>query len=150
MPGASIRQQIITALDTRLKTILTSGGYNTNAGKQVFEYREYNFEVDELPALIYRDEDSQNIDSYEYHRHKLFIKIEAVVVGTTAAADIRKLIADVITAIGTDLTWGGLAEDTLPESEPINIVHESRKVAGATIGITIDYRTGLWNPHTQG
>src|SRR3990170_3357246 len=68
----SIRQQIMTAIDTRLKLITITNGYETNAGNNVYEFWDIALEDDELPAIIWRDgaEDSdllvnttQDIDS---------------------------------------------------------------------------------------
>src|SRR3990170_6560821 len=39
----SKRQQIVSALDTRLKTILTTGGYETNLGNNVKWWRQEPF-----------------------------------------------------------------------------------------------------------
>ena len=145
----SKRQQIVDAIDARLKTITTANGYNTDAGNNVFEWRSYPLdENSELPALVYRDtEEIESLAVGGYQLHTLTIEIEGYVVGANAARDLRALIADVIKAIGTDLTWGGLAEDTRPVEESIEIDQEERKIAGAVIRIEIDYRTQAFDPY---
>lgn len=143
----SKRQQIVTAIDARLKTILISNGYETNVGNNVYEWWSMPLIESELPGLIYRDTQEIEALSIGYHIHTLTIEIDAFVVGSNSPSDLRKLIADVIISIGVDETWGELAEDTRPVEETIQIEQEERKIAAVKIKIEIDYRTGIFNPY---
>ncbi len=51
--------------------------------------------------------------------------VEIKILGNTSslATDIRKRLADVVKAVSVDLTWGGLAEDTMIIE--INALHPS-------------------------
>src|SRR3989304_4120460 len=96
----SIRQQIMTAIDTRLKLITVTNGYETNAGNNVYEFWDVALEDDELPAIIWRDgaEDSDLLVNTTQDR-TLTIELTLQALGLTAPAILRKLIADVEKAI---------------------------------------------------
>ena len=51
----TIRESIMSALDARLKTITVLNGYASDAGDNVFDWREDPLQDDELDALEYRD-----------------------------------------------------------------------------------------------
>lgn len=51
MSTTTIAQQVLAALASRLATIKKDDGFNTNAGKNVFQGRLYLDEDDDLPAL---------------------------------------------------------------------------------------------------
>ena len=144
----SKRQQIVTAIDTRLKLITITNGYETNAGNNVYEWRSSAMIESELPGLIYRDTQETEALSIGYQVHTLTIEIEGYVVGNAAPANLRKLIADVIKAIGVDSLWSALAEDTRSVEETIQVEQEERRIAGTRIKIEVDYRTGIFNPYT--
>src|SRR4030067_3246140 len=109
----SIRQQIINAVDTRLKTIKIINGYETDAGLNVFHYKENPFEQDKFLCIEYRDVNDYPEDlSFGLFLHTITLEIRAYANGITIDKTARKLKADIEKAINTDLTWGGLAEDT--------------------------------------
>ncbi len=145
---ANTRQSIIDTIDTQLKTILTANGYDTDLGSNVFEWRQVPLQASELPALIYRDAMSETeIIVLDKHTHKLTLEVEVktepgAIDGTLA----RKMIADVVKAIGVDHTWGALAIKTDPLNSEI-IFDEGGKekiISGAIINFEIMYRTDLW------
>lgn len=149
----SRRQDIITALDTRLKGILKTEGYQTDMGKNVREW--YAFPVNEAPdtdSLLYEDPSCARVEPYEYddnvqsyHYKRLTVHIYIVTSGSTAPAALRVRIADVLKAIGTDVTWGGLALDTELEGDDSEVVHEKKKIGGTRITISIDYKVERWD-----
>jgi len=145
----SIRQQIIDAVDTRLKTILVSNGYETDVGKYVDEWRAYPQELAKLPALVYRDSNATSESTFGTHVHDLRVEIEVTASGATAPKTIRKMAADVTKAVATDLTWGGLAEDTRIEAQPqdIQIEQESKRIASTLLAFNVVYRTERFNPY---
>jgi hypothetical protein len=146
----SIRQQIITAVDTRLKTITTVNGYNTNLGNNIFEWRDAPLQESELPGAVYRDLQQTTVMAVGYHEHALALEILILLSGTEAATTIRKLIADVIKCVGTDRTWGTLAEDTLPVSdEEIAIEHAGKKIGGISLKFIIQYVTKPFDPYNS-
>lgn len=148
----SKRQQILTLIDARLKLILTAGGYLTNAGAHVYPWLSRPVSTSNLLALAYRDtqENSEALTSgaIGYHRHQLTIEVEVLVAaGATTMETMRQVLADVITAIGTDPHWGGLAEYTQPGFNRIDIDQENKVVGGALITFAIIYSTKAWNPY---
>ena len=143
----NIRQQIIDALDARLKTILTTGDYNTNAGAHVFDWLDRDLADSELDAIIYRDKTNEiTPETIQNYSNKVTVEIEAK---TKQAADtaqqIRKIIEDIYQAIGTDDRWGGLAIDTQPVSEEIDIQQADKIAGSAKLTIAIEYEKEKWS-----
>lgn len=147
----SIRQQIMTAIDTRLKTILVSGGYETNAGNNIYEFWDIALEEDELPAIIWRDgaEDTELLVSTTQDR-RLTVELIMQAVGTTAPTTLRKMIADVEKAMLVDNTWGSLAIFTSPLdiTDVFEVDHKERRIGACRAKFTVLYRTGYLNSYT--
>lgn len=143
----SIRQQIITALDTRLRTITIANGYKTNAGAHVFDWLDRDLADTELDAIVYRDpanEISQETFSQVDNRVRVEIEVKTKSASTTAA-QVRKLIEDVYKAIGIDETFGGLAHEAQPVSENIDIQQADKIMGSATVVIEIYYVSTKWS-----
>jgi N-acetylglucosamine-6-phosphate deacetylase len=146
--ATSIRQQIMTAVDARLKTVTTDNGYNTNLGASVHEWRETALEIAELPGVIYRDISQTTVIAVGYHVHNLVLELDIFVSGASAPALLRQCIADAITAVGTDRQWSTLAEDTLPvNDENIAIEHEGKRIGGVRLRFVIQYCTQPFDPY---
>ena len=148
----SVRQNIITALDTRLKTIKTSNGYNTNIGERVYEWRAIDIEKETLDCISYQDPSSELIAPFEendnadetYHYKKLTVHIYMLTSGTTANAKLRLMIEDILTAIGTDTTFSNTAGKTTLEGDTTEIEQDNKKYGGTRITILIEYKTLAW------
>lgn len=151
----SIRQRILTALDTRLKTIRTSAGYETELGLNVYEWRVIDLQEMELPGLIWKDyavgaaEPVTMIMGDESLTEQIMdiditIKVQD---GQDTASTIRKAIADVQKAIGTDETWGGLALMTSDNGNETERDQEDRITGSVTMRISITYHTTRWNAY---
>lgn len=150
MATKSIRQQIIDEIDKRLKTIRVSAGYETEAGKYVFEWRDRPMEEGELPGIIYRDlSDPITTDSKTTHIHNLNLEVELFASGSDVPTTIRKMIADVNKAIGTDERWGALAIETIPDSEDMVTEEGSKRLMSAIVRVNISFHTGYFKPYTQ-
>lgn len=147
----SIRQRIMTAIDIRLKTILISGGYETNAGSNVYEFWDIALQDDEVPAIIWRDgaENAELLVSTTQDR-TLTVELTYHAVGATAPATLRKVIADVEKAILVDYTWGGLAIFTSPVDivDTFDMEHQERRVGACRARFTVLYRTGYLNSYS--
>ena len=141
----SIRQQIINAVDARLKTIKIANGYNYDLGNNVFEWRDAPLSDSNLPALIYRDL-SCDTEYLETHRHKIHIEVELVIKDTLASA-VRKMIADVLKAIGVDPQWSNLAINTHPEGDEMQVKQSEKIIGGASVKFAIEFRTKEWDPY---
>jgi hypothetical protein len=146
----TIRQQIITSVDARFKTVLVTNGYQTDVGANVFDWRAEALEEGDLPALIYRDTvcstEISNISSYT---HKMTVEIIAVVANDTPMAIIRNIIADLDKAIGVDDRWGGLAILTERTGDESWIEIDDKKYAGCRVTVVITFRTLGWNDYVQ-
>lgn len=146
----SIRQQIISSVDTRFKTILTTNGYQTDIGANVFDWRAEALEDSNLPALIYRDiQCSTEISNISSYTHKMTVEAIAVVANDTPVAIIRQIIADIDEAIGVDDRWGNLAVLTERISDESGIEIDDKKYAGCRITMVITFRTLGWNDYVQ-
>lgn len=154
-------QNIVTAVDTQMKTILTTNGYQTNLGQHVVVWRAAPIEEGETSFLNIRDlwevkaddviKGSNNLDNWF-----LVFELEIVAApGSTTPETVRKGVADVHKAIGAAAAtkWGitgtngaGLVETYLgvPEGlQPavkINVEHAERKISGAAIYFFVHYR----------
>ena len=147
----SMRQQICTAIDTRLKTILVSGGYETNAGSNVYEFWDIALEEDELPGIIWRDgtEESEMLVTSTQDR-RVNIDLTLMASGATAPSILRKMIADIEKAINVDYTWGGLAIFTNAVNiiDTFQVEHKDRRIGACRARFTILYRTGYLDSYT--
>lgn len=146
----SRRQQIVAALLTRMQGILVANTFETNAGQHVFEWPAVPLDEEqgELPAIVVRDGDCiVEREANMADVHHLQVDIECVGQGTEAAAEVRKIMGDVIEAISFDLTFGGLAIDTnLTGHNMRQISQEDRKLGGGELTFLIEYRTTHMDP----
>lgn len=147
------RQQIITAVDTRLKTIKTTAGYQTNAGNAVYDWLHRQMSATSLLAIVYRDSEesieAETVGTIGYHRRELNMELEIMVAnGSTTMETMRKVLADIETAIGTDTRWSGLAIRTNPGRSRIEVDQESKIVSGGLLTFSIVYQTRAWNAYT--
>lgn len=142
----SIRQNIMTAVDGRLKIITTANGYNTNAGAHVFDWLDRDLADSELDAIIYRDKSNEISDSgFGTVINTVTVEIEVKTKSaSTTAAQVRKMIEDVYKAIGTDDTWGGLALTTIPQTDEIDLSQVEKIAGSAMIIVKIQYNTATW------
>ena len=146
----TIRQQIVDAVDTQLKTIAVASGYQTNVGSNVHEWRIIAFDPSTLPAIIWRDLDEPNDRDTRYserNKRSLHMQVEIL---ATAPRDYRKIIADVERAVklaqatddeGARCWWNGLAYDTTPRISRLVVEQESRIIAGGFVEFFIHYIT---------
>jgi hypothetical protein len=144
------RQQIVEAVDAGLKTIRKANNYKSDLGLNVYEWRDEPVPDDRLPACTWRDTDEvvSDTSSFLYHAHELVVSIELLAGTEDAPAQLRILIADVVTMIGANLTWDGLAADTRPETESIRTEREGKRIAGAVVTFRIYYETDRFNAYT--
>jgi len=128
-----LRQTIMDAIETRMKTILTTGGYYSNLGSNVFVFRPRLAEsmytplnASELPAVIVRDGMAAYSEFTLGGKCRCDLSVELEVRcedGSDSADTARKLIADVYAAIGTDPKWGAAS------SASISAIRSTRSVS---------------------
>jgi len=146
----SRRQLLVDAVRTRFATILVSGGYETNIGAKLFEWRVTELETADLPALNFRD--TRNVTEQKLshiHQHALEFEADVLTAGVSETPkQIRKMIADVVKCIGVDRTWGGIAYDTDPKEDVLGMDQAGLIAGGARIKFVIKYRTRSFNPYS--
>jgi len=148
------RQQIVTAIDTRLKTILTANGYETSVGASVVWWAMSPIDQDLLPQILVKDTERilRNDElGIGQHQHILNIAVEIMLkpTYTAAASTMRQVIADLYKCIGVDVTWGGLAEDTsLPVETGLRIEQHEYCLVGVGYNFDVEYITSPWDPYT--
>lgn len=143
----SKRQQLISALDTRLKTVLASGGYETDLGQNVQWYRQEPFAETESGISCEDTESAPEWIGAGVQLRRLSVEIRIAMPAGVAMADLRKGIADVVKAVGTDLTFGGLAEDCILGEVPSEVEEASARAGGAIVNLVVEYTTEPWNPY---
>ena len=144
----SIRQQIIDAIETQLGTILTTNGYETNLGSNIFVWKPEPFAATEVPGADIQDQEETIDLAVWLHEHSLTLAVKVVGSGTTVTADLRKYIADVTKAVGVDLTWGSLAQDTAFSGTDLIEVEVNDKVRmGVQMNFTVQYNTAPFDPY---
>lgn len=146
-PGHPKRQQIIFALDARLKTILVADGYKTNLGQNVSWWRQEPYADNESGISC---EDSSAAPEWigaGLQLQRLNVEIRIVMPVGAQAAEMRAAAADVIRAVGTDLTFGGLVEDCVQGDEPMSVEQEATRHGGTIINLALEYVTEPWNPY---
>lgn len=156
---STIRQQIVDAIDTRLKLIAPGHQFTLPSGvhtcatqlkdfageKGVWQWRKVQFSLNQVPAIEFRDTDADTEPGPStQHEHKLQIELDIFFKGGTALADGRTALADVIAAIGSDPRWGGLARWTDINNPNINMDQAGDVIAGVQLNFTVSYRTPLW------
>jgi low affinity Fe/Cu permease len=141
----TIRQQIVTAVETRLKTILVANGYRTAVGANVFLWRDSALTTAELPGMILRDRKAPvEVVSMQHQDNNLKFEVECYAKGATTAAQGRLMLDDVVKCIGVDQTWGRLARYTLLDSHEIDLDQNAETIGGVKIEFTVVYRTNQW------
>lgn len=143
----SMRQQIIDAMDARFKAIKIANGYNTDLGNKVYRWKTTAIEAGETMALIYRDLTADVFESaHNKHDHRLSCEAEIIALaGTITDNEVRKMLADVIKAIGANPFWSGLAITTKITGHSIDAIEQMDKiVGGGKVTFEVHYRTNLF------
>ncbi len=138
---ADKRQAIVDAIRTRLAGILVSNGYNTDIGRHVFEWKVRAFSDSELPGVAFRDTDP-TIRELTGGMQEVSLPVEFIIgaaSGATTMAVIRAAITDVLAAINSDFTWGGLAWDTSIDTVEAFAEAEGKLTGLAKISSTVKY-----------
>ena len=138
----TIRQQIISAIDTQLKTILVAGGYRTNLGQNVVEWDLTPMDPSQdVFRLTYRDEEETRADlSVGEQDMALPLTILALASGNTSLAEMRKMVADVVSAMYADPTWGGIASDTVQDGvTKLDKAQAADQASGAELKFRVEY-----------
>lgn len=144
-----VEQNIMDALEDLLETITVANGYNSNIGSNVEVWRTIPYNESELPALNIRDirTDTETIISEGANSKADFlmdVQIAVIGKGSDTAENIKKYVADVDTALGSDSTLSGLVHWIRPVSVSVGIEDKSFRSGERLRDISIYYRKGLW------
>lgn len=151
-----VRQQLIDAIKTRFEAIRIKDGYLTDAGRNVLDWHLTDVYESMLPCIIIfgqGDTESSDLDIevLGLWSHWLLVPINIyVMLGPSTGSEIRKVVADIMTAVGTDDTWGNLAQETEfigadnKRSITIQMEQYEKTIAKATIQMRLLYRTDYW------
>lgn len=146
----SKRQKIVDAQDARFKQISKSAGYMTEIGSGHEWWVIPALDDEELPKVCFKDTDRTEWFGFGSHMHSLttFVEIYLAPDRATAAETVRKVIADITTCIGQDVSWGGLAEDTgIPDETDIKIEERATCLAAIGLNFTITFLTEPFNAY---
>ena len=154
--AASLRQQIVSAIITQMKTISTVNGYNSNLGTNVFDWKTSAWEAQEMPGISVEDGleittpytlgNPANTQGTCWNELKIELRI-AIQSGTTSAAVLRECIADVVKAIGTNFTFGLQNTYTLQDKTESLLIQDKNVLGGARVGFTIKYLSKYFSPY---
>jgi hypothetical protein len=146
------KQQIIDAVEARLKTIIAGGQvtvsgvvhiYKTNVGERMNKERLATFTPAQLPALnIWPGEVVTDDERSEIGRPLRLFDIIVDCIGTGKpsenSADIE---LDVMAAVGSDPRWGGLARWTNIRLGAVSAEEREKYFFGVPVVLEISYRT---------
>lgn len=148
----SIRQQIVDAISTRLGLIHSGYGFTLPDGNytcavtplSVTAWRRVPYSLAQVPALAFWDTSSGIIDGpSSHHTHRLEITVIGFVAGSTSDDTARSLLSDVMAAVASDRTWGGLATWTEISDQVLQVEQSADVIAGCEIKLVVVYRTRL-------
>ena len=140
---------IIEAMKTRFAAITAGANYYTTFDKVVDNMPgNASFDKDFTKIINIRETNDTLLEELEsagtLHDIGLDIDIDLIAKGS-AAADIRKMKADILKSINTDLNWSGSAFTTQYKGSQRNKTDQfGNKIADLTISITVQYRKNVW------
>lgn len=145
----SKRQTIIDELDAKLKAIQIDNGYITNAGDNVFVWREDELQPAEMPGIIYVDRLAGKTDGViGMFRWSLAVDLYCYAAqGKDTPESMRILIADVIKAIGAGASgrWNNQAQSTeLSNGAEMSIERRGKTAGEALLSFNIIYDAPMW------
>jgi len=144
----TIESQILDLLETRLKTILIAGGFNTSAGMRVYLNQEYAVNEQDRPLLILFP--GKNKTTYEdvpfgQIGHLFEIGIEGVVNDDERGSESARLRADLSTLLWQDIPSFGaqarLSSDGVEIDSRVENAGDDGFIGYVHAGLTIYYRT---------
>lgn len=153
----SKRQRLVDAIVARFETVLTTGGYRTDAGQLVETFRSNPFTTDEMPAISVRegleqygktgpDNQGQSVAGGGFFRRLPFTVDLVIAEGEADPVLARAALADAEEAIGKDSRWGGLAIRTVPRGAAIVTDERGNWIGGARLEFEVHYTTDEWSP----
>lgn len=139
------RHEILVAIGDRLREVTIPNGYHTDIGVYAAywatDLTEYG-----AAAVTWRDPEEETVTNNRFHDNSLSVELEAIVFTTIPLLDGCLLLADLIKAVGTDPTWGGLASKTDLIGNEKTVETSGQTAVRIILNLQILYRTPLFNP----
>jgi hypothetical protein len=144
---ATIRDQIMIAMKTRLETILISNGYETDLGGSITEWRTDDIQESEVITGNITDASEDTAPRGFNDENTLPVEIEIKTTGVTMITTMRSALGDVVKAIGTDPTISSLVQNMSRGSNTsVGVDQKSRKYCSSVISYEMKYLTKRFNP----
>jgi len=138
----SSRSNILSILETTLKSIKKSAGYNTDAGDNVSVWKLENWTRDNLPAIDIRDTGILQKESPN-GVWDFYLKVDIICLSTSYSG-LQSLMDDVYKAVYTDITLSGKSLFIRqPDEDFIEAAEEDFVYFAAKISLKIAYRTEI-------
>jgi len=143
MADAARRDGIVAAIVNRLKGILVSSGFQTDAGRNVFLWRTTPLGATEVPGIIVRDPDRRV--TYEYSDTVRDYEMSVAVVGVSSPGN-----PDDLGAVGDDIykallegdrTFGEMVNDITPETDEKVYDQQAQRIGALLVRFKVRYRT---------
>lgn len=154
--ATTILEQIAAAIATRLATITTGNGYNWTTAGTKRPTRQGGYTPAEKQVLLIQDEPEIVTENVPVGHEQWIVEFEIQVQHNntatpgSAAATIHNMYAgDVKKALGTDLTFGGLALGLHSPGPGIALEDRNGKFAGTSVPFPVELRHLLDNPYSQ-
>jgi len=145
---AILRETIITAIDTALKTISVANGYHTALASHVTIWVPRPLQQAEIPAVNIRDVDDTTVDvslgaddtdtDAAAETHEMTVELD--VLASTASA-IRSLIMDCGKCLRDNISS---TYDIMPVGDSMEADQDEKIVVGATLRFKVRFITALW------
>lgn len=141
MPDSIRRQQILDSIRARLSTI--------SGIKAAYDWRPQTIDASGLPCIVVRDTETQTVtdaaSNAGYRGIRMTVEIIILVSGSSAATSIRSYMDSVIGAIGIDSTFDRICTKVTVDGDTVEMDHEDKIYAMATIKLSVYYHVGRWN-----
>jgi hypothetical protein len=136
------RKDIMAALGSQLSQI-TIPNYNTDIGQSVLYWQDYPSEYG-FDALIYRDVAEDTIEKGLDHENILHIEIEGRKFSNTPGIAANDMLADIIKALGIDLSLNSLASKMFLTGNETDVDTEGKTCARILVKVDVIYRTRMF------
>lgn len=145
----TVHKKIVDNVLTAVQGITTANGYHTNIGHNVLhQIASPVIENDIVGAVVYDSEvtvDPETLGSHMAHRAILNLSIETFSQGENRKSAIHNNVADIVKALGVDLTRGDNAIITYWDGYNLRAEAANQNVIEAIINFRIEFYLDLFN-----
>lgn len=149
-PALSLRELIFQDVETTLEGISVANGYATNIGT-IGRGNIPPLETSTLPIAAILPASDEPTPTPQTSRRALtfVIRVWIDTAQPNTATALEALIADIQQALQVDPYRDGHAENTLDMTLQYIYVQHTETLAGADIGVQVDYKTSLTSPRVD-